>query len=137
MAQQLVLTDQLRESLASRSVIDQALGVIMGEERCTAYEAFNILRAVSQNRNIKIRQVAEDVITRVTGRLSRRRSTLPANRVGLGARWRRMRRCTMSSLVQLCWALHRSRDVATTPFASSGSELWIPDTVSSAPQARA
>jgi AmiR/NasT family two-component response regulator len=45
MAQQAVLTDQLRASLASRSVIDQALGVIMGEERCTAQEAFEIVRA--------------------------------------------------------------------------------------------
>lgn len=68
MAQQAVLTDQLRASLASRSVIDQALGVIMGEERCTAQEAFEILRGVSQNRNIKLRQVAEDVVSRVTGR---------------------------------------------------------------------
>ena len=68
MAHQAVLTDQLRASLASRSVIDQALGVIMGEERCTAQEAFEILRAVSQNRNIKLRQVAENVVSRVTGK---------------------------------------------------------------------
>ena len=68
MAHQAVLTDQLRASLASRSVIDQALGVIMGEERCTAQAAFELLRAVSQNRNIKLRQVAEDVVTRVTGK---------------------------------------------------------------------
>jgi AmiR/NasT family two-component response regulator len=68
MAQQAVLTDQLRASLASRSVIDQAPGVIMGEERPTAEEAFEILRAVSQNRNIKLRQVAENVVCRVTGR---------------------------------------------------------------------
>ena len=67
MAHQAVLTDQLRASLASRSVIDQALGVIMGEERCTAQEAFELLRAVSQNRNIKLRQVAENVVSRVTG----------------------------------------------------------------------
>ncbi len=34
----------------------------------TAYETFNILRAVSQNRNVKVRPVAEDVVSRVTGR---------------------------------------------------------------------
>jgi hypothetical protein len=66
MAQQAV-TDQLRASLASRSVIDWALGVIMGEERCSAGFAFEVLRRASQNRNIKLRQVAEEVIVRVTG----------------------------------------------------------------------
>ncbi len=49
-------------------MIDQALGVIMGEERCTAEAAFGMLRAVSQNRNLKLRQVAEDVVSRVTGK---------------------------------------------------------------------
>jgi hypothetical protein len=38
-----VLTDQLRASLASRTVIDQALGVIMAKQRCTSAEAFDIL----------------------------------------------------------------------------------------------
>ena len=70
MAQQAVLTDQLRASLASRSVIDRALGVIMGEQRCSAEFAFEILRGASQNRNIKLRQVAEEIIIRVTGQPS-------------------------------------------------------------------
>lgn len=67
-AQQAVLTEQLRESLASRAVIDQAVGVLMAEQRCGVTEAFEILRAASQNRNIKLRQVAEDIVTRITGR---------------------------------------------------------------------
>ena len=67
MAHQVVLSEQLRASLASRSVIDQALGVLMAEQRCTAAEAFAILRSASQNRNLKLRQVAEDVVRAVTG----------------------------------------------------------------------
>jgi GAF domain-containing protein len=67
MAQQAVLTEQLRASLASRSVIDQAIGVIMGEQRCSSGEAFAILRTASQNRNIKLRQVAESIVSGVTG----------------------------------------------------------------------
>lgn len=67
MAQQVVLSEQLRASLASRSVIDQAVGVLMAEQRCTAGEAFAILRSASQNRNLKLRQVAEDVVRAVTG----------------------------------------------------------------------
>jgi GAF domain-containing protein len=67
-AGQAALTDQLRASLASRSVIDQALGVIMAEQRCTALEAFAILRTASQNRNVKLRQVAHDIVTGITGK---------------------------------------------------------------------
>lgn len=68
LAGQSVLTGQLRASLASRAVIDQAIGVIMAQQRCTATDAFAILRAASQHRNIKLRQVAEQIITGITGR---------------------------------------------------------------------
>jgi GAF domain-containing protein len=67
LAAQALLTDQLRASLATRSVIDQALGVIMAEQRCTAEEAFAILRTASHHRNLKLRQVAQDIITGITG----------------------------------------------------------------------
>jgi GAF domain-containing protein len=61
------LTSQLRESLASRAVIDQAIGIIMAGERCTQEQAFAILRSASQNRNIKLRELAEEIVTRVAG----------------------------------------------------------------------
>ena len=61
------LTDQLRSSLASRTVIDQALGVIMAQERCTHSRAFAILRAASQNRNVKLRDIAAAVVMGVSG----------------------------------------------------------------------
>lgn len=64
-----MLTDQLRASLASRAVIDQALGIIMAQQRCTATEAFGILRTASQHRNFKVRHVAEQIVTGITGRL--------------------------------------------------------------------
>jgi GAF domain-containing protein len=67
LAGQAVLTDQLRASLASRSAIDQAIGVLMAEQRCDAGEAFGILRLASQHRNVKLRQVAEEVVAAVTG----------------------------------------------------------------------
>ena len=49
------LTTQMREALASRTVIDQALGVIMAQSRCTSSQAFEVLRGASQNRNITLR----------------------------------------------------------------------------------
>ena len=67
LAAQAVLTDQLRASLASRAVIDQALGVIMAQQRCTAAEAFAVIRSASQNRNVKVHEIAEQIITAITG----------------------------------------------------------------------
>lgn len=48
--------DQLQSAMQSRSVIDHALGVIMGQRRRTADVAFGILRSASQHRNIKLRR---------------------------------------------------------------------------------
>jgi transcriptional regulator with GAF, ATPase, and Fis domain len=59
--------DQLRASLASRAIIDQAVGVIMGQERCTQDKAFSALRTASQNRNVKLREIAREVVTNASG----------------------------------------------------------------------
>ena len=58
---------QLEEALASRSTIDQALGVLMTQNQCTRDAAFGILRRASQNRNVKLRDVAATIIERFTG----------------------------------------------------------------------
>ncbi|GLU47185.1 GAF and ANTAR domain-containing protein [Nocardiopsis ansamitocini] len=60
-------THQLREALNSRTVIDQAMGIIMAQARCSAEAAFDLLRQASHQRNRKLREVAADVITAVTG----------------------------------------------------------------------
>ena len=59
--------NQLEAALSSRSVIDQAMGVLMAQQRCTAEEAFDLLRAHSQSNQRKIRDIAADLITRVSG----------------------------------------------------------------------
>ncbi len=61
------LADELRTAMASRATIDQALGILMGERRCTADEAFAVLRKMSQDTNTKLRDVATALITRTTG----------------------------------------------------------------------
>ena len=58
---------QLEQALASRSTIDQALGVLMTQNQCTPDVAFGILRRASQNRNVKVRDVAATIIERFTG----------------------------------------------------------------------
>ena len=61
------LNDQLRSSIVSRAVIDQALGVIMATERCPHDKAFALLRTVSQNTNVKLRDLAADIVTSASG----------------------------------------------------------------------
>ena len=66
-AEQAVLTGQLREALTSRSTIDQAIGIVMGQQRCDATTAFGILRAASQGRNRKLREIAAEIVVAVGG----------------------------------------------------------------------
>lgn len=60
------LGNQMKEAMQSRSVIEQAKGMIMAERRCDAEEAFRILTRASQHQNVKLRQVAELLIERRT-----------------------------------------------------------------------
>jgi hypothetical protein len=57
----------LKQAMASRTTIDQALGVIMAQNRCSPEEAFGILRRASQHRNSKLRDVAAQIVARVSG----------------------------------------------------------------------
>ena len=61
------LLAQMEESLQSRAVIDQALGIIMGQQRCTASVAFELLRRESQNTRRRLRDVAAELVTRTSG----------------------------------------------------------------------
>ncbi|QTE27928.1 GAF and ANTAR domain-containing protein [Pengzhenrongella sicca] len=62
------ISDQLRTALTSRTVIDQAIGIIMAQNRSDADVAFAILRTASQNRNVKLRIVAAEIITAVSNK---------------------------------------------------------------------
>lgn len=64
LAQMAELTGHLEAALRSRAVIDQAKGIVMAEQRCTADEAFAVLRRASQNRNVKLRQIAAEIVAR-------------------------------------------------------------------------
>ncbi len=52
------LISQLNAALGSRTVIDQAIGIIMARRTCSADEAFAVLRRMSNDRNVKLRDVA-------------------------------------------------------------------------------
>jgi GAF domain-containing protein len=61
------LNDQLRSSIASRAIIDQALGVIMATEHCPQDRALALLKAISQNNNVRLRDLAASIVMRVSG----------------------------------------------------------------------
>jgi GAF domain-containing protein len=56
------LAEQLQTAMESRAVIEQAKGVLMGQRRCTAEEAFDILVKLSQQSNRKLREVAQALV---------------------------------------------------------------------------
>jgi GAF domain-containing protein len=61
------LATQLDQALRSRAVIDQAIGIVMAESRCDADAAFAALGRASNNRNVKLRELAAEIVTRVGG----------------------------------------------------------------------
>jgi GAF domain-containing protein len=61
---QTTLAQHLRAAMEARAVIEQAKGIIMGERRCTADDAFVLLTKTSQNSNVKLRDVAAALVAR-------------------------------------------------------------------------
>ncbi|MFF5158182.1 ANTAR domain-containing protein [Streptomyces sp. NPDC000348] len=53
---------QLRQALASRAVIDQAIGIVQAERRCAPDDAFQILVGISQRTNVKLREIAAALV---------------------------------------------------------------------------
>ncbi|GAB3192552.1 GAF and ANTAR domain-containing protein [Nesterenkonia suensis] len=51
-----------RRAMESRTAIDVAVGIIMAQNRCSQEEASEILKRASSNRNIKLRQLAEELL---------------------------------------------------------------------------
>jgi hypothetical protein len=73
-AQQARQVRDLRAALDARAVIDQAIGMVMAQQRCTSDEAFDILRRASQRRNVKLRDVAGGIVMGISGQPPRRPS---------------------------------------------------------------
>lgn len=54
--------DNLRRALESRDLIGQAKGILMSQHRLTAEAAFELLRRTSQARNVKLREIAAQIV---------------------------------------------------------------------------
>ncbi|MFK0042219.1 ANTAR domain-containing protein [Paenarthrobacter sp. NPDC090517] len=62
-----LLAEDLKAAMARRTAIDVACGMIMAQNRCTQDEAFAFLHKASQNRNQKLHDVADGIISGLTG----------------------------------------------------------------------
>ncbi|BCJ40649.1 transcriptional regulator [Actinoplanes ianthinogenes] len=60
----MTLAQHMQTAMETRAVIEQAKGIIMGQRRCDADEAFAILARASQESNRKLRDVAGDLVER-------------------------------------------------------------------------
>jgi hypothetical protein len=54
--------DHLQTALGTREIIGQAQGILMEREKITADQAFTLLRRASQALNIKLRDVAQELV---------------------------------------------------------------------------
>lgn len=60
------LAQDLQEAMKSRTIIDLAVGVIMGQQRCAQHDAFEILARASSTRKQKLRDLAQEILTNLT-----------------------------------------------------------------------
>jgi len=58
--------DQLRSALTSRATIDQAKGILIAEHGCSPEEAFSRLVKMSQDTNVRLRDVARAIVYQAT-----------------------------------------------------------------------
>ena len=57
--------EHLRAAMSSRTTIDVAAGIIIGQNRCSHEAASTILKAASSGRNVKLAEVAAAVVTSI------------------------------------------------------------------------
>ncbi len=74
LTQALTLAAQLQAALATRPVIDQAIGLLLGRSGGTAADAFARLRAISQHEHLKVSEVAQRIVDDAVRRARARHS---------------------------------------------------------------
>jgi AmiR/NasT family two-component response regulator len=62
--------DTLKEALRTRTIIGQATGLLMSEHALTAEAAFSRLVEMSQNTNVKLRDIATEMVSHAGKRSS-------------------------------------------------------------------
>ena len=68
------LVEHLKEALKTLEIIGEAKGILMAQEGVSPDEAFDMLKRASQTSNLKLRDIAQGLVTRVQGKRQRRSS---------------------------------------------------------------
>jgi GAF domain-containing protein len=56
------LAENMRKAMETRSVIEQAKGILMAQQHCSSTQAFDVLTKQSQRTNRKLRDIASDIV---------------------------------------------------------------------------
>ena len=59
--------ENLERAMVTRSIIEQAKGMIMVQRKCTAGDAFDILRQISMEENVRLAEVATQLVENASG----------------------------------------------------------------------
>jgi hypothetical protein len=62
-----LLAKDLKAAMESRTDIDLACGMVMTQNQCTQEQAYQFLLMASNNRNMKVHTVAQEIIRRLSG----------------------------------------------------------------------
>lgn len=62
-AQHMELSQDRQRAMESRTSIDIAIGITMAQAGCSQEEAFAVLKTASSHRNVKLRDLAEDLVS--------------------------------------------------------------------------
>ena len=83
------VADQLRDAASARAIVDQAKGILMHALGCSADEALERMREVSQRSNLRATEVAQRVIDAHSGRSGRAARDSAGQLADLASRARR------------------------------------------------
>jgi membrane protein len=61
-------TGHLRRAVSTRDVVNQAIGIVVATQHCTPAEALDLLHGVSRSRNIRIHDIATDLVDGIAHR---------------------------------------------------------------------
>jgi hypothetical protein len=76
------LADQLRDAASSRAIVDQAKGILMHALGCSADDALDRVRQVSQRTNLRVTDVAQRIIDAHASPTDRSRTATKSPRTG-------------------------------------------------------
>ena len=62
------LGSRIQEAMYHRAVIEQAKGILMSQQGCGPDEAFELLTAASQRENVKVRDIAQRIVSAASQR---------------------------------------------------------------------